>query len=95
MFRRQSLISSSFLFLVMLYVLTGCDSTVKPPDPPDVQRVDRLPAWSPDGRYVAYLHDAGPTEDTTAATGRVCASSPFRLLRTYSLTGLEDTVFLT
>lgn len=39
------------------------------PDPPDVRRVDRFPAWSPDGTRIAYLHDAGPTEDTTDMTG--------------------------
>jgi len=51
-----------------LAVLGGCDS-VAPPDPPDVRPVDRFPAWSPSGDRVAYLHDAGPTEDTTDVTG--------------------------
>jgi len=28
-----------------------------------------MPAWSPDGRFIAYLHDAGWSEDTTDVTG--------------------------
>jgi Tol biopolymer transport system component len=57
-------------FLLVFWVvamLGGCDSYE--PDPPEVRRVDRFPAWSPDGRFIAYLHDAGPTEDTIDVTG--------------------------
>jgi TolB protein len=54
--------------LLALAVLGGCDS-VAPPDQPDVRRVDRFPAWSPSGDRIAYLHDAGPTEDSTDVTG--------------------------
>jgi len=55
--------------LLALVLLGGCDGTVTPPAPPDVQRVDRTPAWSPDGRFIAYFHDARPTTDTTDVTG--------------------------
>jgi len=54
--------------LLALTLASGCDSA-GPPDQPDVQRVDRFPAWSPSGDRIAYLHDAGPTEDTTDVTG--------------------------
>jgi len=55
--------------LLALVLLGGCDTTVAPPAPPDVQNVDRTPAWSPDGRFIAYFHDARPTTDTTDVTG--------------------------
>ena len=31
--------------------------------------VDRTPAWSTDGRFIAYYHYALPTPDTTDVTG--------------------------
>jgi Tol biopolymer transport system component len=64
--RRTPLLAA---LLALALLASGCDWTVEPPDPPDVQRVDRFPAWSPDGRFIAYLHDAGPTADPTDVTG--------------------------
>lgn len=61
--------ASLFAVLLALVLLGGCDTTIAPPAQPDVQRVDRFPAWSPDGSLIAYLHDAGPTPDTTDVTG--------------------------
>lgn len=61
-------LSSLLPALLALAVLGGCDS-VAPPDQPDVRRVDRFPAWSPNGDRIAYLHDAGPTEDSADVTG--------------------------
>jgi len=57
-----------FPALFALALLAGCD-TMAPPEEPDVRRVDRFPAWSPGGSRIAYLHDAGPTADTTDVTG--------------------------
>mgnify|MGYP006294563551 CR=1 FL=1 len=53
--------------LLALALFGGCDSYE--PDPPDVRRVDRFPAWSPSGDRITYLHAAGPTKDTTDVTG--------------------------
>jgi len=64
--RRTPLLAA---LLALALLASGCDWTVEPPDPPDVQRVDRFPAWSPDGRFIAYLHDSGPTADPTDVTG--------------------------
>ena len=50
-----------------LALLGACDSYE--PDPPEERPVDRFPAWSPSGDRIAYLHDAGPTADTTDVTG--------------------------
>lgn len=61
-------LASLLPILVALTLASGCD-TAAPPDQPDVRRVDRFPAWSPSGDRIAYLHDAGPTEDTTDVTG--------------------------
>ena len=56
--------------LLALVALSSCDSA-EPIEltPPDVVEVDQWPAWSPDGTRIAYLHDAGPTADTTDVTG--------------------------
>ena len=40
-----------------------------PPTPPEINRVDRFPAWSPDGSQIAYWHNAGRTADSQAKTG--------------------------
>jgi len=61
-------LSSLLPVLLALALASGCDSAA-PPAQPDVQHVDRFPAWSPSGDRIAYLHDAGPTEDTTDVTG--------------------------
>ncbi len=59
----------SLLFAIpALVLLGGCDSGMNP-DQPDVRRVDQSPAWSPSGDRIAYVHRAGPTEDTTDVSG--------------------------
>jgi TolB protein len=67
------------MLLLLLIAASGCDVTNvvtdnEPPkdttDPnPGPFRVDQTPAWSPDGRYVAYHHDAERTDDTTDVSG--------------------------
>lgn len=64
--------TSRFLLSAVLVLtaalLASCD-TLEPPKEPEVVPVDQMPAWSPDGRSIAYLHDARWSEDTTDVTG--------------------------
>jgi Tol biopolymer transport system component len=78
MFSRLGTVCALLLaLLVLALALPGCDfseeeQTFPPPPPrgaPGPFRVDQTPAWSPDGRYIAYHHDAGWTEDSTDVSG--------------------------
>lgn len=58
---------------LLVALLAGCDTsqeerTIPTPVIP-TGPVDQTPAWSPDGRYIAYHHDARWTEDSTDVTG--------------------------
>lgn len=55
--------------LLALATLVGCDTQRIDLEPADDVEVDQWPAWSPDGSRIAYLRDAGWTEDTTDVTG--------------------------
>ena len=59
----------SFFLILLLVVPIGCDWAMDPPTPPEINRVDRFPAWSPDGSQIAYWHNAGRTADSQAKTG--------------------------
>lgn len=55
------------LIFIMLY-LFSCN-TVEPPIIPEYQSIDESPAWSPDGRWIAYHHFNSNPEDNLYPTG--------------------------
>ena len=73
--RHCAIYSRCLMLLLLVVAASGCGviDTEPPSDttgpPPDVFPTDQSPAWSPDGRYVAYHHDALWTEDSTDVSG--------------------------
>ncbi|NBC87306.1 MAG: hypothetical protein GVY25_14060 [Bacteroidetes bacterium] len=73
--RIGAIYSTCVMFLFLVFSAGGCGilDTEPPRDttgpPLDVFPTDQSPAWSPDGRYVAYHHDALWTEDSTDVSG--------------------------
>ncbi|HRR01213.1 MAG TPA: hypothetical protein P5518_07825 [Candidatus Cloacimonas sp.] len=57
----------SILILISLY-LFSCN-TVGPPPLPEYESIDETPAWSPDGKWIAYHHFNYDPEDTSYSTG--------------------------
>ena len=52
-----------------LLLLAGCkDNIIQPPPDENLISIDQFPAWSPDGKWIAYYHE-DHENDTSYATG--------------------------
>ena len=55
------------VIFISLY-LFSCN-TIEPPPPPKYQSIDESPAWSPDGKWIAYYHFNSNPDDSLYPTG--------------------------
>jgi len=59
-----------FLFLVLFSVFWGgCNNIIVPPIETNYQSMDKSPAWSPDGKWIAYSHFNRNVNDSLYPTG--------------------------
>jgi len=59
---------TQYLFIFFIFLIS-CN-TIEPPTPlPEYDSIDKSPAWSPDGKWIAYSHFNPNVNDTVYTTG--------------------------